>query len=159
MELYDSQTNTTTSFSGEELSYVSSAEKDSARWTEITLYKTDGGSYIVFTAGRTLMYHSPPPGGCDHGQRTVVSDDLPKRGSVACPKCTPTHEDELQLGEIIYLETDRTTVRVTHTAKGVWDLLQVKSNDSDVPYLSKIARKVLAQAAQNDEALAVRHIA
>ncbi len=40
-------------FTGDQLSYVSSEHAGKSSWTELTLYRTTGGSYVVAVAART----------------------------------------------------------------------------------------------------------
>lgn len=46
-------------FSGRELGRATTEKDDSLRWTEIVIYKTSGGKYIIERLGRSLIYHVP----------------------------------------------------------------------------------------------------
>lgn len=46
-------------FSGIILGSATSQKPKSARWTELTLYKTIGGSYVLEKIGRSLVTHMP----------------------------------------------------------------------------------------------------
>ena len=47
----------TLQFSGKLLSESSSWRRDSTRWIEFALYKTDNGSYVLSRIGVSIIYH------------------------------------------------------------------------------------------------------
>lgn len=46
-------------FEGERLGYISSQRDGHPRWTEMSIYRTDGGSYVLEKVGRSVVTHMP----------------------------------------------------------------------------------------------------
>lgn len=44
-------------FVGERIGHASTRKKTSLRWTEISIYRTEKGNYVVETLGRSVVYH------------------------------------------------------------------------------------------------------
>lgn len=57
-------------FEGQRLGHISSRRPGIARWTEMTVYKTVGGSYVLEKVGRSILTHSP---GC-----SAILSELPR---------------------------------------------------------------------------------
>lgn len=57
-------------FEGELIASISSEKDDSARWTEMSLYRTAGGSYVLEKVGRSVVTHVP---GCPE-----ILGDIPR---------------------------------------------------------------------------------
>lgn len=89
------------SFSGEVLGESSSRRAGVYRWTDMTLFHTEGGSYVLEKVGRSVMCHDPS---C-----TEVSN-LP-RFQVEYPGKDPDI-DEFQYHECVPEEYDYTTLLV-----------------------------------------------
>ena len=54
-------------FDGDRLGHVTSWRSSAPRWTEMSLYRTEGGSFVLEKVGRSVMCHVPtckiPPQG------------------------------------------------------------------------------------------------
>lgn len=63
------------------------------RWTDITIYVTEGGSYVVQREGVSLVYHRADAS-CRGGGEVVTNEEI-LEGSVPCDRCRPPTLDEL----------------------------------------------------------------
>lgn len=97
-------------FDGELLASISSresAEKD--RWTDMAVYRTNGGSYILEKVGRSVRVHMP---GCEDilkelplFQQAHPGED-PEEGYSWCDKCSPPIGEEYDFTTLL-VEEDR----------------------------------------------------
>lgn len=55
-------------FEGDLLGYVSSHRPGQSRWTEMSVYRTTGDTYILEKVGRSIVTHMP---GCTHIIQTI----------------------------------------------------------------------------------------
>lgn len=46
-------------FDGELLGHITSGDKDKTRWTEMSVYKTTSGTYILEKVGKSIVTHMP----------------------------------------------------------------------------------------------------
>ena len=96
-------------FDGSLLASTSSREASKDRWTEMRVYKTHGGSYILEKVGRSVRLHMP---GCED----IINDiplfqsehpgDDPEVGYSWCKRCSPTIGEEYDF-PILLVEKDR----------------------------------------------------
>lgn len=63
------------------------------RWTDITIYVTEGGSYVVQREGISLVYHQENAA-CRGGGVVVPNREI-LEGSVPCDRCRPPGLQEL----------------------------------------------------------------
>lgn len=96
-------------FDGRLLASVSSREGDKDRWTEMRVFQTTGGSYILEKVGRSVRLHMP---GCVDiikdlplFQRTHPGQD-PDFGFTWCEKCCPPVGEEYDFTSLL-VEEDR----------------------------------------------------
>lgn len=153
-ELYDQYE--VVAFSGWRLAHAST-EPDSRtpRWTEISIYKTTGGQYVVHTVGRSLVFHRHG-GPCQRGVRTEY-DELPD-GAVGCRRCWDSDDVE-ELAEQqgtgqrpdVDLELDRFTVKIVD-ATGVPPALEDRRPGRQAA-VSGVGQRALDQAADQDDEL------
>ena len=130
-------------FTGTMLSTASSQRPDALRWTEITIYRTQAGKYVVHKVGRTVVFHRPNEkctSGVD-GRPYMTDQHLP------CPKCKPDRGDNR-----VMTETDRHTVHITETADGVVECAHTQDDDGTT-YLTRPARSALERASEQDPAI------
>lgn len=138
-------------FDGTLLAQVSSRATDpQVRWTEMSLYLTDGGSYVLEKVGRSVVVHAP---GCtDHSpgiprfQDAHPGDD-PDVG-YEYHSCVPEEYDFTTL----LVEEDRFWALITEQPEQVVDALYRKQ--SDARFLPRISVTLLEQASKVDPHLA-----
>jgi hypothetical protein len=151
-------------FTGVLLGEGSTETETSDRWTEVLIYKTEGGNYIINRVGRSVRYHRHD-GPCNTGVPTPavqldVDDHLP------CPVCRPPHPHDLDGDALVDLELDKETAAVCTADKVYQTLLMRRYNkftQQDESFLSNPAARAYHQALLADEDLAnaaapVRHI-
>lgn len=147
-------------FMGTRLAYVSSAIPSKTRWTEIEIYRTQGGMYIVHRAGRTTLAHSTD---CEElrmyrkrytpGIDGIARDELPADKRDPCPECNPNvwlllNTDPLSLK----FERDRHTVHACETPEeAIQSLYSVRHSRRE---LGTLAGSALSMASDRDPVLA-----
>lgn len=97
------------SFDGELLTSVSSRIDNRDRWTEMRVYRTVGGSYILEKVGRSMRLHMP---GCSDilkelplFQQAHPGED-PDAGYSWCEQCCPADGEEYDFPSLL-AEEDR----------------------------------------------------
>lgn len=129
-------------FNGRMLAKRSSQQgPEDLRWTEIEMYRTAGGKYIVHKIGRSVVAHRPNEK-CTSGLAGVGDN----RHWLPCPRCTPNLRTKMQF---VY-EADRHTVHVSDSARGAVESCYTQDGDK-VAYLTYPARQLLAEVSQIDE--------
>lgn len=131
-------------FDGKVLATSSSKRPDSTRWIEFTLYKTDGGSYVLYRVGVSLVFHSST---CSLVKKYGLHEETPfnlSPESVPCDECSPTFAEPL-----VYPEQFRYWTLVTKDADAVLDALY-KPGDYNERYLTRVARTLLEKASDED---------
>lgn len=136
-------------FDGEQIAVATTEEDDNTlRWTEIHIFRTTSGRYIVQKIGKTRVYHrGNATGPCaKYGKpgkyQNVALDAL------GCPVCKPDLDED----ENVRIETDRYTAHISDTAKGAVESIHSQDDDG-VVYLTRVAREALHIAAQRDKAI------
>ena len=131
-------------FSGRMLAKRSSQQgPEDLRWTEIEMYRTVGGKYIVHKTGRSVVWHNP---GSQCASGTRVPFEAIATGFLPCPRCAKN----LSAGAYVQTETDRHTVHVSESARGAVESCYTQDGDK-VAYLTFPARQVLAEVSMIDE--------
>jgi hypothetical protein len=139
-------------FDGVRLASVTTDDGNLLRWTEITIYRTEAGKYVVEKIGRTLVYHSGEPGfDCSNYGIVIKPENLPEKAQW-CPICEPPDDPV----NPVRMETDRYNTIVTETAPALIDACRLTNNDSrsdsfGTTFLPDVARWALTQAAELDE--------
>lgn len=137
-------------FTGWRLGNASTARPGSSRWTEITIFRTQGGSWIVQREGKSVRYHRAD-GPCRHG-RLVKNDDI-KEEHVPCPDCRPPGLVELDRladagDEADYrLEVSLSSADVVSSPPEVLRALTFKGQ------LTTVAEEALSEAVRRDPEL------
>jgi hypothetical protein len=150
----------TITFMGWFLGFATSETPDSVRWTELSLYRTLQGAYVLEKVGRSDVFHSED---CERqgvggkkkskGKRyTTLYDALPDEAEafdelsdffVPCAECKPEWDESP-----VWVERDIYSAPVHDSAeKVVAALYQTKGQNR---FLSKPARDLLEQAMQKD---------
>jgi hypothetical protein len=141
----------TLQFNGTLLGKSSSYRKDSLRWIEFELYKTENGSYVLSRIGVSVIYHCAA---CHLVKRYSLQDipvnDVPKdrvQLLVPCDVCTPSFAAEL-----IFPEKNRYWAQVSDDPSAVLDALY-KYDNGGARYLTNVAQRLLEQAASLDKGI------
>lgn len=134
----------TLQFEGELLGESTSHRPGQFRWIEFKLYKTAKGSYVLSRVGVSLIYHT---GACPlvkrYGLQEVDSDDL-GLDATPCPECHPT-----DFAPVVFPEKYRYWAQVSEDAETVLEALY-KYDEYGTRYLTKVAERLLDQAAKKD---------
>lgn len=136
--------NRTLQFEGTLLGESSSRRPGSFRWIEFKLYRTQGGAYVLSRVGVSLIYHT---GACPlvrrYGLQEVETEEL-RNNAMPCDECSPTLD-----APVAFPEKYRFWAAVTEDAEAVLDSLY-KYDDNNSRYLTKVAERLLEQAAAED---------
>lgn len=139
------------SFDGVRLAEVSSARSTSPRWTEMVLYKTESGRYVLSKIGRTKVLHQA---GCPAimGRLNLYMDEFPntapEEGNFDFHTCVGEsyYLDELLVEQTRYWafigETAEAIVKALYNSKG------------DVRFLPRMSINLLEEAMLRDNAIA-----
>lgn len=125
------------------------------RWTELSLYRTITGRYVLEKIGRSDVFHSP---GCkrksgaffeslDHALE-ADQDRAEDDAYVPCDICKPDFAQQP-----VYVERDISAVAVYAEPEQLVDALFRKDADN-MRYLSRVSRELLDEAASRDEGIA-----
>jgi hypothetical protein len=125
---------------------------EATRWTEVSIYRTDGGQYVIHRVGRSVLYHQHD-GVCNTGIPIEVGDldgddviDL-----VPCERCRPGEIDTMDDTTLINKEMDRYNVDVCQ-AESVAKTLELVRPDG-TKFISHVAQRALLGAMNADPAL------
>ena len=139
----------TLQFNGKLLGKSSSYRKDSLRWIEFDLYKTENGSYILSRVGISVIYHGAA---CHlvkrYGLQEIAVADVDKdrvQQFVPCDSCNPSFEADL-----IFPEKNRHWAQVSEDPNAVLEALY-KYDNGGARYLTNVAQRLLEQAASVDK--------
>ena len=134
----------TLQFNGTLLAKSTSKRRDSLRWIEFELYKTESGSYILSRIGVSVVFHGAAWSlvrkyGLQEKSSSVLSAD-----SIPCDECQPS--DELDL---VFPEKYRYWAQVSEKADAVLEALY-KYDDNGARYLTSVAQRLLQHASLVD---------
>lgn len=134
----------TLEFEGVLLSKSSSKRRDSQRWIEFELYRTESGFYILSRIGVSVMYHGAA---CSLVKRYGLTESpvssLPGE-AIACEDCNP--DDSVDL---VFLEKNRYWAQVSEEASAVLSALY-KYDEGGARYLTNVAQRLLEEASKVD---------
>lgn len=135
----------TLQFEGTLLGESSSRRRDSIRWIEFKLYRTESGSFVLSRIGVSLIYHSPS---CYLVKKYELEDmstaELDPH-AMSCESCQPTLE-----APFVYPEKYRYWAQVSEEPEAVLNSLY-KYDDLGGRYLTWVARQVLEEASKKDD--------
>lgn len=135
----------TLQFNGNLLAKSSSKRKDSYRWIEFELYKTESGSYILSRVGVSLIFHGAA---CHivgrYGLQEKPYSDL-EINSTPCEECSP--DDSLDL---VFPEKYRYWAQVSDMPEAVVEALYKYDTKTGAYYLTTVAQRLLQQASKVD---------
>lgn len=135
----------TLEFDGVLLGSSSSRRKDSIRWIEFKLYRTESGTYILSRIGASVVFHS---GACQLVGKYRLSEIAVEKLSPEaepCEACSPTTE-----APIVFPEEYRYWAQVSDEPQAVLDALY-KYDEGGARYLTAVAKRVLKEAATKDK--------
>lgn len=138
-------------FNGTELGRSSTEKDDSLRWTEIVIYKTDGGSYIIERLGKSLVYHVPKSK-CDSSQGTPLKGYQLGEESEPCPQCNPAVPEDSGFDPEWTFSHERTmsSAEVVSRPEDLHDALSMFDRKRKVSRISHVAADALQKASGND---------
>lgn len=134
----------TLQFNGILLGKSSSYKKDSTRWIEFYLYKTESGSYVLSRIGVSLVYHGAACPLVERYGLTEVSFSEIDSRSLPCYECDPTGEADL-----VFPEKYRYWAQVSEEPSAVLDALY-KYDQGGAKYLTNVAQRLLEDASKKD---------
>jgi len=137
----------TLEFDGVLLGSSSSRRKDSIRWIEFNIYRTENGSYILSRIGASIVYHSGACSLVDKYRLTEINVKKVVDGAEPCEICKPTLE-----APIVFPEKYRYWAQVSEEPQAVLDALH-KYDEGGARYLTAVAKRVLQDAAKLDSAI------
>ena len=137
----------TLQFSGKLLSESSSFRRDSTRWIEFALYKTDNGSYVLSRVGVSIIYHGAA---CPLVKRYSLNEinaiEL-RDNATPCLECNPSPS-----AVMIFPEKYRYWAQVSDDPTAVLEALY-KYDDGGARYLTKVAERLLEDASEVDKGI------
>lgn len=143
-------------FVGERIAHATNrrgSDEDQIRWTEVDVYRTNGGHYVLHKIGKSRVYHAGPKmcagttGKKTTGRQIGYWDPERIVDLAPCPVCRPGSFADHQ---VVVVEQDRGVTFTSKTAAGVVE--SAHNQDSDgVTYLTRVAERALAEASEVDE--------
>lgn len=140
-------------FEGTLIGEATTETDQSPRWTEIRIYKTAGGNYIVERVGVSLVYHDPEAdcaSGLSRGVRDLLENDT--RELEPCERCNPLDLEDMRPESRVKVETNRNSASAVSADKLVEALTLSRPNGSK--YVSNVAQTALSRALEHDPSLA-----
>lgn len=135
-------------FNGKLLGESSSWRRNSYRWVEFQLYKTETGKYILSRIGVSLIFHGAAcPLVKRYALHEVPSDDL-YDDAVPCEDCQP-----LETAELVFPEKYRYWAQVSDDPSAVLEAVY-KEDDGGARYLTYVAKRLLEEASEMDAGIA-----
>lgn len=143
-------------FEGWKIAEADSQNGNDYRWTELTLYKTLTGRYVLEKVGRSDVFHSDA---CKRRSKGVKFEDLDAAVSeedeatlddladlfVPCEECRPAWNTAP-----VWVERDISAVAVFDSPEKLVQSLFRRDNDN-MKFLSRVSRGLLEQASLHDE--------
>ncbi|MFW6033754.1 MAG: hypothetical protein ACOC9R_01355 [bacterium] len=126
---------------------------DDLRWTEMTVYRTEAGTYILSTIGRSDVYHRlANHGGCPYGVYAKAHELHDDRWP--CPVCLPDDLPDLAPDALVAVEVDRHSAVRAYTAEQLVAASHSVDRHTGVEFLSTLAQRALTAAGRQDPAVA-----
>lgn len=144
-------------FKGERIGHATSRrgqDRDQIRWTEVDIYRTEGGHYVVHKLGKSRVYHAGIMACSGTGAKQTTSKQLRLNPEATadlapCPVCKP---DDWGFYQVVHVEQDRGVTATSASARGAVESCHSQDQDQ-VTYLTRVASRALEQAAEADPAI------
>jgi hypothetical protein len=151
-------------FAGEHLASASSQLDDNSlpRWTELSIYKTVTGKYVLEKIGRSDVYHTsqckkPGKGALRYESIMDALADVDEHAGesdlpsyfLPCETCAPSYSSD----DPVVVEQDMHSVDRFENAEELLDALHYRKGGA-VRSLSNLSRNLLDMAAKKDEGIA-----
>jgi hypothetical protein len=134
----------TLQFEGTKLGESTSRRRDSTRWIEFKIFKTESGSYILSRIGVSLVYHGAACPLVKRYNLQEVSFSELDPSSLSCEQCEPSEEVAL-----VFPEKHRYWAQVSEEPQAVLEALY-KYDEGGARYLTNVAQRLLESASAND---------
>lgn len=148
---------------GAMLGEADSQSGEEVRWTELTLYRTTRGNYVLQKIGRSDVFHTPECKRQSKGRKydslqgawdyTLATGDAEpdnrtmEERYVPCEDCDPDHDVAP-----VFAERDIFSIATYNSAKALFDALHRRdARDANAQYLSRVARELLEKASDKDD--------
>lgn len=140
-------------FVGVKLSHASTERDSSVRWTEIDIYRTQGGNYVIQTIGVSVVYHAPKSRCTKKGSE--INGGLLPLDSEPCLRCRPQDHDDpdFDATETYIMERNLSRVKVVEDPKRIQEAMITHDDDRKVYDMSPVAKEALDKAVAQDPAL------
>lgn len=149
-------------FVGERIGHASTRKPDKVRWTEVDIYRTRAGNYVVVRVGASVQYHRA---GSKCASGITITGYQIGASSEPCDVCDPDVPEDVEFNpeESFVHEVTRSQADVVEDAESVRRVLEHANPSPSTPRLSWVAREALRIAAAVDPALEqssreVRHV-
>lgn len=139
-------------FTGDKLSHATTRKTDNDRWTEINIYKTRAGKYVIEVLGKSVRYHrrgSTCASGMEISGSQIGSESQP------CPVCDPDVPEDVTFNilEKFTHEVTRSSATVVETPQEVREALIQRNSDPSKTRPSWVASEALRVAGSVDPVL------
>src|SRR5690606_29211309 len=125
-------------FEGDRIGSASTRkDEDQGRWTEIHIYRTTSGKYVVQRRGCSVVFHRKGKP-CSSGE--IVLDEDIQDGSIGCAKSEPA-TDFVDDGECVH-EVRISSADVVSAPQAIRRVLVIKK-EGRPEYLSSVAHSAL----------------
>lgn len=143
---------TTYEFEGERIGHASTEHDDSLRWTEVLIFKTSSGRYVVQRLGRSIVYHLLDSSCSSNGDE--ISGSEISEESEPCDKCNPPvpEAEGFDPEQRFRHEVTISRVDVVDEPSQIRDVLMVVKPHRE-PFLSSVAFSAIQDAVRHDPAL------
>lgn len=98
-------------FQGTFLGEATTERPSSLRWTELKIYRTDGGNYVLVKLGKSVVYHALDSG-CSETAIRISGNEIPD-SSVSCEVCDPPEPEDYDFDSGDEFEHERNFSKVT----------------------------------------------
>lgn len=164
--VYDTKTGREFRIIGDKLGTASTSDQGRSRWSELEIWKTESGQYVIVKAGRSDLVHATRECAGSYAEE-LTGDDLRQRlteAYVPCYKCC-TSETFARLREqnrsplgvdkttpCLYSENDLVSVIVAADAADAVKAVHTRGRNG-VSHLTNMALDALREACLRDEVL------
>jgi hypothetical protein len=136
----------------------STGTDDSTRWTEIEVYRTITGKYVIRVLGKSLVYHRHHPDdspvvGCNTGDMQLGQDM--DEGLNPCERCHPPTNYTIPAYDDVKfnVEVDIPTITVANNPRQLLRALRKRGDDQKPDSLSYLSGKLLRKLSDRDPAV------